>query len=263
MRKKREIILLVIAILILIAMNYTFLDSFVAKTFSNEETIQVQRVIDGDTVVGEGKEGMHYRLLGINTPEKGEKYYTEAKNYTEGLVMNKTLEVETKGKDRYGRELAYLFYNNENINKEIVREGYANPYFPEGKDNYYYQFRDAWEECIANNVNLCEKSLDRCAECIQLREWNFDTQKVELYNNCGFSCNLDGWTIKDEGRKKFIFEDFNLQGFEGVSIIVGDKTDTEERLYWKGESYVWTYTGDTIFLRDREGGLVLWKTKGY
>jgi len=30
-------------------------------------------------------------------------------------------------------------------------------------------------------------------------------------------------------------------------------------LFWKGKDYVWTSTGDTLFLRDDEGKLVLWE----
>jgi len=44
-----------------------------------------------------------------------------------------------------------------------------------------------------------------------------------------------------------------------VMIKVGEEENTENVLFWKGESYVWTKTGDTLFLRDEEGKLVLWK----
>ena len=64
MRKKRELILLIITIAVFIAMNYTSLDSFVTKNISPEETIIVERVIDGDTVVDTNN--IHYRMLGIN-----------------------------------------------------------------------------------------------------------------------------------------------------------------------------------------------------
>jgi len=64
MRKKRELIILVIAVFVLIAFNYNFFDGWITKNFSNQETITVDRVIDGDTVVDTNK--IHYRMLGIN-----------------------------------------------------------------------------------------------------------------------------------------------------------------------------------------------------
>jgi hypothetical protein len=64
MKKFRELLLLLIIIVVLIAMNYTSLDSFVTKNISPETTIQIGRVIDGDTVVDMNK--IHYRMLGIN-----------------------------------------------------------------------------------------------------------------------------------------------------------------------------------------------------
>lgn len=201
MRKKSlEFLLLLILIAVFIAMNYTSLNTFVTKNISPETTIQVSRVIDGDTVVDENN--LHYRMLGINTPEKGEYLYNEAKKFNEGQTLNKTLTVESKGKDLYDRELAYLYDGEKNINLELVREGYANTYFPEGKDIHYVEFANAWEDCLNRNVNLCEKSTNKCASCIELRGWDFNNQEVELYNNCNLNCNLSKWTIKDEGRKK-------------------------------------------------------------
>jgi endonuclease YncB( thermonuclease family) len=260
MKKVEYKILLFILIIILIAVNYSSIDSFVTKNLSNEETIVIDRVIDGDTVVVNKSS---FRLLGINTPERGEYLYAEAKKYTEELATNKSLTVETKGKDRYDRELAYLYDGNKNINAEIVKEGYASYYFPDGRDAHYLEFTEAWEECLNKNKNLCEKSLDKCSSCIELKEWDFDNQEVVLYNKCSFDCSLNKWTIKDEGRKKFTFNNFTLKNLDSVSIIVGEGKNTNEKLYWKNQTYVWTYSGDSLFLRDAVGKLVLWDSEGY
>lgn len=245
MKNKNYKILLGILLLILISVNYNSIDTFVTKSFGNEEYITVDRVIDGDTVV---VNGTSVRMLGINTPERGEKYYTEAKDYTSGLVMNKTIKIERKGKDRYDRELAYLFYNGENINAKLVEVGYANAYFPEGKDNYYYKFTDAWKKCIESNENLCKKSSDKCAECIIIKKFGPDEELV-LFNSCDFNCNMTGWSIKDEGRKKFVFEDFILKSKYQATITAEDFN----------QNYVWTNTGDTMFLRDEKEEMVLWE----
>jgi hypothetical protein len=71
---------------------------------------------------------------------------------------------------------------------------------------------------------------------------------------------LENWIISDEGRKRFVFENFVLEPFSEVLVEVGEEENSENILYWKGEDYVWTSSGDTLFLRDNVGKLVLWET---
>ena len=256
---KKETLTLISLIIILIAINYSWLDSLVVKSFSDDEFVKIDRVIDGDTVE---VNGASIRLLGINTPEKKEKYYQEAKDSLNEKILNKTVRLEY-GKDktdRYNRTLAYIFLNNENINLKQVEQGFANYYFPAGKDVYYNDFKEAWENCIKENKNLCEKSINVCTKCIELKELNYDPQEAVFFNQCNFDCNLKDWRIKDEGRKNFICPDFNLNSKKEVVVKVGENSNDEDILFWQGEDYVWTKTGDTLFLRDSEGKLVIWKS---
>ena len=257
--KKRGIWALAILIIILFAINYNFLDKQLVNFFNTEEKISVDRIIDGDTI-----ESNHtsIRLLGINCPEKGEQYYNEAKEFLSSEILNKTIMLKfgKDKQDKYGRTLAYIFLNNENINLKLVENGLANYYFPSGKDGYYSSFADAWKSCIDKNINLCKASDGKCSRCIELKKLDVKEDKMVLYNGCGFECSLTGWTIKDEGRKKFIFPRFNLNADKEVEIIVGNGTNSYSELYWLGEDYVLTSSGDTIFLRDENNRLVLWKS---
>jgi len=258
MEKRKEIILLIFLILLFLTINYGFIDKKLEEFLIDYEIVVVERVIDGDTVIY-GNNSI--RLLGINSPERGERYYDEAKEFMEKGVLNKTVRLEF-GKekyDRYKRILAYVYINRENINLKLVEVGLANFYFPSGKDIHYDNFKNAWNECIKNKKNLCEESKSICAECIELRELDHKNQKVVLGNNCNFSCDLTEWNIKDEGRKKFIFPDFKLEANNEVELKVGDGINTKSILFWSSEDYVWTRTGDSLFLRDEEGMLVLWE----
>jgi len=232
----------------------------VGNFFDESRHMVVERIIDGDTIVVENK--THIRLLGINTPEKAEFYYSGAKEFVEELIFNKTIKLEygREKYDRYGRTLAYVFFENENINLKLVEKGFANFYFPSGKDKYYNSFKEAWENCISDNVNLCEKSENKCAGCVELKAFNYKKEIIILENSCEFDCELTNWEIKDEGRKKFVFPEFKLQRKEIVSIKTGNGENNEDILFWKNETYVWTKTGDTLFLRDDVGGLVLWRS---
>jgi len=257
--KKKNIIILVSLIIALLAINYPFLDNALQKFLTNYESVKVERVIDGDTIKSQNQS---IRLLGINSPEKGELYYIEAKEFLEELILNETvgLEFGRERYDRYNRTLAYIYINGENINLKLAEEGFANFYFPSGKDNYYNEFKRAWEQCVEDNVNLCEASTSKCASCIELIEFDYKNQRAMLYNNCNFSCDLTNWEIKDEGRKKFVFEDFVLNSGDEVEITIGEGINSNNRLYWSGEEYVWTKTGDALFLRDENGKLVLWES---
>ncbi|MBU0894242.1 MAG: thermonuclease family protein [Nanoarchaeota archaeon] len=259
MKKRNEKILLLFLIFLLIAINYPFLDNALEIFLTNYETGIVERVIDGDTAIINNES---VRLLGINSPEKGELYYNEAKEYLEILILNTTVKLkkEKQDTDLYQRKLRYIIIGFTNINREIVKEGLANYYFPSGKDQYYNEFKQAWEECIESNKNLCEKSQDVCSNCIELKKLDYKDQEAILYNRCGFECNLKDWSIKDEGRKKFIFSKINLEPKTELLIKVGEGTNTKNVLFWRGEDYVWTETGDSLFLRDEEGKLVLWKS---
>jgi len=257
-RKKYTKIGFILA-LILIGVFLAFspnLDKKLEGYLVESETAFIDRVIDGDTVESNGTS---IRLLGINTPERGEKYYIEAKDFLEELVINKTvvLKFGKERKDRYGRTLAYLYLNNENINLKLVEEGYANIYFPSGKDVYYNKFYLAWKEC---DKNLCELSNNLCANCIKLINFDYENEIVVFENICGFDCDLSNWEIKDEGRKKFVFSEFVLEKNKHINILIGEESNNENTLYWNREDYVWTDSGDTLFLRDGEGKLVLWKS---
>jgi len=257
-KKKRIIIAIILLAIALILKFYAPLDTKLEGFLISSETAYIDRVIDGDTIKSNETS---IRLLGINCPEKGEKYYSEAGEFLENLVLNETVKLEFSKdkKDLYGRTLAYIFIEKENINLDLVKEGFANFYFPSGRDMHYNEFKEAWERCIKENKNLCEKSEDKCAECVELKEFDYKEEIITLYNNCGFGCDMAGWDIKDEGRKHFVFSNFILESGKEVRIITGEGEDNKENLYWKGETYVWTRTGDTLFLRDDVGKLVLWE----
>ena len=96
---------------------------------------------DGDTVHS-GK--VWVRLVQINTPERGECGYQEAKNYTEKFLKLNSNLVLTKDRnldsfDEYGRALGYLTKGNRNLNLELVKYGYAKPYFYQGMRGKYAQ----------------------------------------------------------------------------------------------------------------------------
>ena len=97
--------------------------------------------VDGDTVHS-GK--VWVRLVQINTPERGECGYQQAKDYTQKFLKLNSNLVLTKDRnldsfDEYGRALGYLTKGNRNLNLELVKYGYAKPYFYQGMRGKYAQ----------------------------------------------------------------------------------------------------------------------------
>lgn len=252
-----EKIFLFFLLILFFTINYNFLDNSLKNFFDERDSSIVLRIIDGDTI--ETEIGI-IRLLGINAPERNEEYFEESKKFLEEKIFNKTIKLEF-GKekyDKYKRILGYVFLEDENINLKLIENGLATPYFPSGKDKYSISFFKSWENCLLNNKNLCEKSVNVCKDCIEINEFDYKKEILILYNKCSFDCNLNNWVLKNEGRKNYFFKNFTLEKKEYVEIIVGEGEDEKNHLFWNDEKSVWGGKGDTIFIRDEKNNLVLW-----
>lgn len=115
----------------------------------------VTKVVDGDTADLEGLGRV--RFSGINTPEKGDCYYKEAKEKLDELIMDKYVYVERDitDKGKYGRLLRYVYLNETMINGVLVQEGYARVYDKYSPDTKrYYQLKDLEEIAKENNLGV-------------------------------------------------------------------------------------------------------------
>ncbi len=114
-----------------------------------KEKCFVNRVIDGDTLVCDNET---IRLLGIDTPEKGEEYYQEAKDFLKQFE-NENIEILRDWEDlgKYKRKLRYIFYKGRLINIEILEQGLAKAFIIEDleyKDKILKAEKFAKENCI-------------------------------------------------------------------------------------------------------------------
>lgn len=96
-------------------------------------------VVDGDTIdvdsVG------RIRFVGINTPEKDQQGYQEAKDFVKKMCLGKKVYLDiddAKHYDKYGRVLAVVYVNGININAALLKGGYAEVmYIPPSQFNPY------------------------------------------------------------------------------------------------------------------------------
>ncbi|MFQ5479646.1 MAG: thermonuclease family protein [Thermodesulfobacteriota bacterium] len=89
-------------------------------------SVMVRYVIDGDTIVT--NTGEHLRYIGIDTPEKGEYFFKEAREKNRTLLLSGAVRIVECGgekKDRYGRTLVWVYAGDVLVNGELLRGGYA------------------------------------------------------------------------------------------------------------------------------------------
>ena len=83
-------------------------------------------VSDGDTItVLHGGRGEKIRLYGIDTPEKRQAFGKKAKQFTSSMVYSKTVEVQPKDTDRYGRTVALINVGGQSLNEALIKDGLA------------------------------------------------------------------------------------------------------------------------------------------
>lgn len=141
-RKARLPLLFVAIMLIAYAVN-TYVSN---QTLSQLEETYVTKVVDGDTIVIAG--GQRVRLLSIDTRERGENCYSEAKQRLEELVLlkNITLERDRENEDLYDRLLRYIYVNDSMINLQMIEEGLAVAYIYEPNVKYRNDFMQAEQQ---------------------------------------------------------------------------------------------------------------------
>lgn len=81
---------------------------------------QVNRVIDGDTFETANREEP-IRLERVNAPEIGQQGSVEAKHALQQLILGKTVSVEVKAYDSYGRAIAETWIDGMSVNDAMIK----------------------------------------------------------------------------------------------------------------------------------------------
>ena len=237
----------ILALLItLVIANFIYLSNSLG---AEREEVLVTRVIDGDTFESEDAV---YRLVNINTPEKGEKGYLEAKSFLK-ILENKTVEIELIGLDKYSRTLVKV-YSPKYVNLELIEKGMAKKFLVQ--EDELKIFAEAEESAVLTEKGIWEKS-----DYFNCFEAEIDEEKEEamLKNSCN-SLNLEGWVITDESRKKYKFKSVVL---EEVNLHSGEGKDDENNLFWGSSQNIWNNDRDTLYLFDDEGRIAHYNSYGY
>jgi len=231
----------------------------------NRTVVTVARIVDGDTF--KLANGKSVRLLGIDAPEKRQYHHEKSKNKLKELIEGKqvVLEKDVSNKDGIDRLLRYVFVDDIFINLEMVRQGYASAYIVSPDVKYEREILQAEVEARSSKLGIWKVS--DFLDCITIADFNFDAKGRDeenlndeyfvLKNICSSSINMTGWEIKDRTSNIFTFPNFSLCFQSTVTIHSGSGKNTLTELYWNSDKPVWNNGGDTLYLRDSQGNLVL------
>ncbi len=97
---------------------------------------RVVRIADGDTVtVLQENSQYKIRLYGIDTPERKQAFGRAAREELKAMLSTRVV-VEKKAEDRYGRTVGIVYSGGLNINRELVKNGYAWVYRKYCKESF-------------------------------------------------------------------------------------------------------------------------------
>ncbi|WP_449405144.1 lamin tail domain-containing protein [Halocatena pleomorpha] len=267
------------------------------STTSDTLSATVTSVTDGDTVDVEYANGTTdtVRLLGVDTPEVySENDPTEyegvpdteagiqcldaagedASQYTkdrlqQGEQITLELDAASDGRGDYGRLLAYIHDDGQNLNYDLIDTGNARVYDSEfsQSDRFYAAESDAqtaerglWqcrEPSSGSSLSITEIHADATGNDNE----NLSDEYVTFTNTGSETLDLSEWTVSDEARHVYTFPSgASLAAGETVTLHTGSGSDTQTDRYWGSSSAIWNNGGDTVTVEDDTGTLVTSKS---
>ncbi len=113
---------------------------------------EVVGVSDGDTIsVMQNGRAVRVRLDGIDCPEQAQDFGQRAKQFTSSRVFGKKVVVDVRDVDRYGRLVARVYTDGEDVSLALVRAGFAWHYKQYSSDR---MLADAENEARASRIGL-------------------------------------------------------------------------------------------------------------
>lgn len=176
---------------------------------------KVEGVIDGDTLVLEGKAKI--RLRSADAPELEFCGGQEAKAELEKLVLNKTVQIKEKIMDLKARPMALVYAGEELVNQKIIESGWAK----------YHS------DVTSQRKNL--KAAQALAQKKSLGIWSEQCRQTE--NKEKPECNIKG-NIDDNARGRKIYY---FPGCAQYEFTVIEKNMGEEWFCSKEEAEVGGY----------------------
>lgn len=236
--KKGSLILAILFVLSGVLYYLYFSPEISGDVVFEKREANVTRVVDGDTIFVNGDEKI--RLLGINTPEKGE-FNAEADVAFIKQLENKSITLESSGRDKYDRTLGYIFYNNQLFNEQILKNGLAH-FYSYQDDQFTEKLKAAEKFARDNGLGIWKRS--RNYGCISLKELKYiedgercsNGERLVLENSCGRLAIY----LKDDTSKGYHY-------------------NISDGLFSKSYSCKFNDAGDSLYVWDKDGLVLFYR----
>ena len=178
---------------------------------------------------------------------------------------------DTSDRDTYGRLLAYVVADGQDVNRALVRGGFAiaRSYPPDtARDD---QLATAEQEARRDGAGMwgpdgCGSDVDADGIALSVQadapgddSANLNGEWLAIGNTGDAPLDLSGWGVKDESAShRYTFPDgTTVAPGATLRLLTGCGEDTADVRHWcAGGSAVWNNDGDTAFLLDPDGRTV-------
>ncbi|NHN43272.1 endonuclease [Halorubellus sp. JP-L1] len=270
---------------------------------ATEWTVEVVEVVDGDTLKVRFPDGRveNVRLLGVDTPEvhtgvtpdefdgipdteDGRTWLRDWGHQASEWMIQRVADAEIRiatdpeadRRGSYGRLLVYVYADGENVNEELLAQGYARMYDSD------FSKRDAFASLEATAMSqdaglwgytdgagaatddggaigdfgLAVASVHADADGPDGD--NLNDEYVVLENRGNRTVDLSGYVVRDEANHAYTVPDgVELRPGEELTLFTGSGEDTDDSLYWGASSPIWNNDGDTVFVETPNGTTVV------
>jgi len=151
------------------------------------ETWAVTNIVDGDTVDVVSSTGVEERIrvIGIDSPERGECGFDDAADALARLVAGQTVTLvpgARDDRDRYGRLLRYLDVGTVDAGLELIRAGHAIARY-DSRDGYGRHAReDAYVAADAASLSVCSTPTPTATSAPPVAPAS--TVTIQVFRNC-------------------------------------------------------------------------------
>lgn len=175
-------------VVIIVSILFIFFVIFLLIQSDNKINVELDKCVDGDTAwLRINNERKKYRFLNIDTMETETDFGLITSNYVCDLLSNANdIKVEYSSfgekKDKYNRELVYVYIDDELLQEKLISDGYARLKYVYAKYEYLDKLIEL--ENIAKNKK------------IGIWEYYKDSKNIKyniLDNPKKIGCKFIGW----------------------------------------------------------------------
>lgn len=199
---------------------------------------RVDRVIDGDTLqVITADDEIRVRIRGIDAPEADQEFGGEARIALDKLVNGRAVILNTEQKDRYGRVLASVAVNGNDVGLFMLERGFAWFYATYGLQipaEWRYAYKTAEADARAGQIGLWQSS-----GAVPPWAWRKNKREVDKALQQEHRESLEGITEELQSNLHTLetnISDLRAQFFsDNVEVSEEDKTlekEPNEPLHW-------------------------------